>query len=129
MAFEFDDLTAADLSALDASAEAHAKRNAAASVLGIERLHGWQHEALAAWQEGRDCLILSGTGSGKSACYQLPALLAGTTALVVSPLISLMRDQVAALQARGLRACRRRDATALRRGGRCHPAIADGNQG
>jgi superfamily II DNA helicase RecQ len=56
--------------------------------------------------EGRDLLLVMPTGSGKSLCYQLPALARGGTALVISPLISLMEDQVAKLAALGLRVAR-----------------------
>jgi DNA topoisomerase-3 len=52
--------------------------------------------------EGRDVLLVMPTGSGKSLCYQLPAIARGGTALVISPLIALMEDQVTALKARGL---------------------------
>jgi RecQ family ATP-dependent DNA helicase len=51
--------------------------------------------------EGRDVLLVMPTGSGKSLCYQLPAVARGGTALVISPLIALMEDQVAKLRARG----------------------------
>jgi RecQ family ATP-dependent DNA helicase len=51
--------------------------------------------------EGRDVLLVMPTGSGKSLCYQLPAIARGGTTLVISPLIALMEDQVAKLQARG----------------------------
>ena len=51
--------------------------------------------------EGRDVLLVMPTGSGKSLCYQLPAVARGGTALVISPLIALMEDQVAKLKARG----------------------------
>ena len=56
--------------------------------------------------EGRDLLLVMPTGAGKSLCYQLPAIALGGTALVISPLIALMEDQVAKLAALGLRVAR-----------------------
>ena len=61
-----------------------------------------QREACEAALAGRDALVVMPTGSGKSLCYQLPALLRPDLALVVSPLVALMQDQVDALVARGL---------------------------
>ena len=43
--------------------------------LGITQLHDWQRRVVDAWLAGRDALVLSGTGSGKSACYMLPAVI------------------------------------------------------
>ncbi|KAJ4719262.1 ATP-dependent DNA helicase [Melia azedarach] len=54
--------------------------------------------------EKKDCLVVMATGSGKSLCYQVPPLITGRTAVVVSPLISLMQDQVMSLKQRGIKA-------------------------
>ena len=61
-----------------------------------------QREACEAALAGRDVLVVMPTGSGKSLCYQLPALLRDDLTIVVSPLVALMQDQVEALAARGL---------------------------
>lgn len=61
-----------------------------------------QHEVIEAILKGEDAVVVMPTGSGKSLCYQLPAMMLGGATLVVSPLIALMKDQVDALQARGL---------------------------
>src|SRR5918998_1946436 len=61
-----------------------------------------QREACEAALAGRDVLVVMPTGSGKSLCYQLPALLRDDVTVVVSPLVALMQDQVEALAARGL---------------------------
>jgi len=61
-----------------------------------------QTEAVRAILEGRDTLVVLPTGGGKSLCYQVPALLLDGLTVVISPLISLMKDQVDALAARGL---------------------------
>ncbi|MEM7306838.1 MAG: RecQ family ATP-dependent DNA helicase [Planctomycetota bacterium] len=71
---------------------------------GHHDFRGRQAEAVAAVMEGRDVLLTSPTGSGKSLVYQLPAVALDGMVLVVSPLIALMKDQVDALRAKGIRA-------------------------
>ena len=63
-----------------------------------------QEEVCGAVAAGHDALVVMPTGAGKSLCYQLPGLARGGTTLVLSPLIALMEDQVAALASRGLAA-------------------------
>jgi len=67
------------------------------SLFGLDQFRPGQEEILQAVLEGRDVLAVMATGSGKSLCYQLPAVAAGKRCLVISPLISLMNDQVAKL--------------------------------
>lgn len=74
------------------------KQNILHSVFGLETFRHGQEEIIGAVSEGRDVLAVMATGSGKSLCYQLPAIAAGKRCLVISPLISLMNDQVAKLQ-------------------------------
>lgn len=69
---------------------------------GFPTLRPLQEQAMRAVLEGRDSLVVLPTGGGKSLCYQAPAALRGDTTLVVSPLISLMKDQVDSLQACGV---------------------------
>jgi RecQ family ATP-dependent DNA helicase len=81
---------------------------AADASAGLQRLFGYaefrpgQRDAVDAVLAGRDVLAVMPTGSGKSLCYQLPALISDGVTLVVSPLIALMEDQYAALRNRGL---------------------------
>ncbi|GMI65368.1 RECQ helicase SIM [Hibiscus trionum] len=72
---------------------------------GYSSLKSFQKEALAAWIAHQDCLVLAATGSGKSLCFQIPALLTGKVVVVVSPLISLMHDQCLKLSKHGVSAC------------------------
>lgn len=74
------------------------------SAFGHEAFRPLQEEVCRAVTAGEDVLLVMPTGAGKSLCYQLPGLARGGTTLVLSPLIALMEDQVAALAARGLAA-------------------------
>ena len=67
-------------------------------LFGFEAFRPGQAEAVAAALNDRDALVVMPTGSGKSVCYQLPALIRDDVTLVVSPLVSLMQDQVSALE-------------------------------
>ncbi len=71
---------------------------------GLKRFRAGQREVIEQVLGGRDVLCVMPTGGGKSLCYQLPALLLPGVTLVISPLIALMKDQVDALNQRGLRA-------------------------
>jgi ATP-dependent DNA helicase RecQ len=77
-------------------------RRALRDRFGLETFRPGQEEAATAVLEGRDLVAVMPTGAGKSLCFQLPALLADGTTMVVSPLIALMKDQVDGLRARGL---------------------------
>src|SRR5437660_1418211 len=68
---------------------------------GYDSLRELQREAIEASLAGKDSLVVLPTGGGKSLCYQVPPAVAGRTDIVVSPLISLMKDQVDGLQANG----------------------------
>jgi ATP-dependent DNA helicase RecQ len=80
-------------------------RRVARERFGVSALHSWQEEAISSLLgPAQRALVIAPTGGGKSLCYQLPACVLPGTALVVSPLISLMEDQVAGLARRGIRA-------------------------
>src|SRR6202045_2328174 len=74
------------------------------SVFGLPGFRGAQEEIIGHVVGGGNCLVLMPTGGGKSLCYQLPSLLRQGCGIVVSPLIALMRDQVAGLLEAGVRA-------------------------
>jgi ATP-dependent DNA helicase RecQ len=84
------------------------RRNAIAKLLrgvfGVERLRPGQQQVIDSVLDGKDTLAIMPTGSGKSLCYQIPAKMLGGTTIVVSPLISLMKDQLEKLQQLGVHA-------------------------
>lgn len=74
------------------------------SVFGYQSFRKGQEEVINATLNGQDALVVMATGNGKSLCYQIPALCFDGLTLVISPLISLMKDQVDQLQANGIEA-------------------------
>ncbi|MEM7570874.1 MAG: DNA helicase RecQ [Pseudomonadota bacterium] len=74
------------------------------SVFGYDQFRGHQAEVIDAVVSGQSAAVIMPTGAGKSLCYQIPALLRQGTAIVISPLIALMDDQVAAAHAVGIKA-------------------------
>lgn len=73
-------------------------------IFGYSEFRGQQAEIITHVVNGDSCLVLMPTGGGKSLCYQIPALLRKGTAIVISPLIALMENQVAVLCRQGVRA-------------------------
>jgi ATP-dependent DNA helicase RecQ len=82
----------------------HAPRAVLRRVFGYKAFRGLQEQAVEHLLAGGDALVLMPTGGGKSICYQVPALCRPGTAIVISPLIALMDDQVAALRQLGVAA-------------------------
>ena len=82
----------------------HSAKEALTQVFGYADFRPHQEEIIEAVIEGRDALVLMPTGGGKSLCYQIPALVREGTAVIVSPLIALMQDQITVIQNRGLEA-------------------------
>ena len=74
------------------------------STFGYEQFRYSQQDIIQQLLDGNDALVLMPTGGGKSLCYQIPALVRPGTAIVISPLIALMQDQVDALQQLGIHA-------------------------
>ncbi len=80
----------------------HDAREALRKYFGFREFLDGQEEVMANILGGRDSLVIMPTGGGKSLCYQLPALVMEGVTIVVSPLIALMKDQVDALERRGI---------------------------
>ena len=78
------------------------KEEALKTYFGYDAFRGGQKEVIDALLSGRDVMAVMPTGAGKSVCYQVPALLLPGITIVVSPLVSLMRDQVTALVQMGV---------------------------
>ena len=100
-------------------------RDQLARVYGFPGFRPGQEEILRAIFSGEDVLAVMPTGSGKSLCFQLPALARGGLTLVVSPLIALMRDQVAQLRELGVSAAALNSASDASDRGRIFGAIED----
>ncbi|MCA9775988.1 MAG: DNA helicase RecQ [Candidatus Eremiobacteraeota bacterium] len=88
-------------STVDLSSDFHTTLS---EVFGFSEFRGRQAEAVGTVVEGRDAFVLKPTGGGKSLCYQLPGVVLPGTAVVISPLIALMDDQVQGLVQMGVRA-------------------------
>lgn len=87
-------------------ADLTAARDILRRVFGHDDFRGLQADVISEVLEGHDVMAVLPTGGGKSFCYQIPAILRPGVGLVVSPLIALMQDQVAALRAAGVAAAR-----------------------
>ncbi|MEW9797939.1 DNA helicase RecQ [Alteromonas sp. CYL-A6] len=96
--------TVSPTAAPDATSSARTPLSVLSDVFGYKTFRDGQEAVINGVCEGRDALVLLPTGGGKSLCYQIPALIRDGTGIVVSPLISLMQDQVEQLHALGIRA-------------------------
>ncbi|EIO3984758.1 ATP-dependent DNA helicase RecQ [Vibrio vulnificus] len=88
----------------DSSDASMTPQSVLSQVFGYQTFREGQQSAIEAAVEGQDSLVIMPTGGGKSLCYQIPALVRSGITLVISPLISLMKDQVDQLKANGVAA-------------------------
>ncbi|RLM87531.1 hypothetical protein C2845_PM04G34160 [Panicum miliaceum] len=93
----------AALKASIALLQLHALKTLGSGYFGYSSFRPYQREIIQKVLDGRDCLVVMATGSGKSICYQIPPLVTKKTAVVVSPLLSLMQDQVMSLKQKGVK--------------------------
>ncbi len=96
--------TSVSVAAVNAVTESPTPAEVLRDTFGYQSFRGQQQAIVDAVVAGEDALVLMPTGGGKSLCYQIPALLRHGTAVVVSPLIALMADQVLALKQNGVKA-------------------------
>ena len=92
----------ADNVSISGSDSSSKKMSVLQTIFGYERFKGKQEEAIDAILSGSDCLIILPTGAGKTLCYSIPAIIVGGLTVVISPLLSLMLDQVQHLRSKGL---------------------------
>jgi ATP-dependent DNA helicase RecQ len=104
----------------------HAITTLLRKVFAKDRLRDGQQQVIDSVLDGKDTLAIMPTGSGKSLCYQLPARLLKGTAVVVSPLISLMKDQLDKLDALGIRAAQLNSSLAAAEEAAALEALAQG---
>lgn len=95
-------------------------------LFGLQGFRPWQVPIVRAMMAGRDVVAVLPTGSGKSLCFQFPAFVGTGPTLVISPLISLMQDQVASLRRRGLQAASLTSATSEAEAVRIRRGLAEG---
>jgi len=109
--------------------ETRTAREILSAVFGYGGFRGSQEEIVGHVIGGGDALVLMPTGGGKSLCYQIPALVRGGVAVVVSPLLSLMRNQVQELEAAGVRAASLSSETDYAEPQRISAAVRSGEAG